>query len=748
MDGERLSLPLHPGDDGEHVTFCRICEVLCGMVATVRDGRVVDMRGDTLNPHSRGHHCVKGPAILDLTYDPDRVLYPLKRGARPGEFSRVSWDEALTEIAARLGAILDQHGPDAFACYLGNPAAYSWSMWLYSRAFLDATGSHKCYSAASQDSSSRSLACDLLYGKPYLLPVPDIVNADFVIMFGANPLASKGSILSDPQLRQHLNLVHKRGRVVVVDPRRTETARIYDHVSVRPDTDAYLLLALLSTIVERGWIDREFLDTRTAGAEDFIAAVRSFDVTELSARCDVPIETIRELAEQFATTPRAAAYSRVGICRGRFATLTNVLVDALSILTGKFGQRGCACFGYSISDAGEALGMKGAGTYHSRIGNLPDVGGQMATAMLPHDITEDGPGQVRAFMTVAGNPVLSAPGSGQLEQALTQLELMFSLDLYVTETNKYADYILPAATFIEREDMLMMRTGFMPEPFIQHTDAVVKPLGEARIEHDVFQELARRMSLPWRLGDPREVNDAALRRSDAGDRGGEHPDGLSIDRLRREYPHGRVLEGKYPPQDWTGRLPGSDHRIRLWSETLTSEFDRLRGAPAEPGAQLKLFGRRDPRSHNSWMHNSERLVRRQTPRLLMHPADATARAIADGSLVRVVSRSGEVRVQVEVTTEVHPGSVCYPHGWGHDAGWTRANAQPSANINVIASIDPADQEQISGMSFLDGIPVDVLPVSEEDEVRRDSPAVGTVAPTAPTEDVQTMMTESIVAHPG
>ncbi len=707
------------GKDGEHATFCRLCEAFCGLIAEVKDGKVVKIGPDRANPHSRGHLCVKGPAIADITYDPDRVVHPLKRVGGPGEFVRVSWDEALSDIAERLGRIRRTHGADAIATYFGNPGAFSTDTFMSSQWFLGKLGSSKFYTAGSQDGNSRHLASYILYGVAFRNAIPDLPNADFLIVIGANPLVSHGGLLTAPRLRHDLDAIAARGRVVVIDPRRSETAERYEHIAIQPNTDIWLLSAMLRTVFDDNLEDRDFLARHTVGWERLRDAVGAVSLAEASERTGIDTGTIRSLARDFAATPRAAMYSRVGLCRGNFSTISNVLVDALNMATGKFGCKGGSTFGaFPLKGGPEPL--VGYGEHRSRIGDLPVVGGMMPSAVLADDVLEPGEGRVRAMMLIAGNPVLSAPAGDHLSRAFASLELMFSVDLYVTESNRFAHYILPSATFLEKGDVPLIGLSHMPRPFLQYAPPVIRSAGEAREELAIFRELAKRMGLgsiyPMkmlagleRLGfapTALDMVDMALRLGPVGDRFG-FGRGLSLRKLARDAPHGTMLDMPLTYGNWPSHIAYPDGKLRLWHDILEEEFARFAAARRAPkDLRLKLFSQRTLKSMNSWMHNAAKLVNSQTPVLLIHPEDAAPRGIVTGSPVELRTDHGRVEVVAQVSDAVVRGAVCYPHGWGHNGGWRRANGKPGANINLLLGHGADAVERVSGTTFIDGVPVE------------------------------------------
>src|SRR3954454_19583788 len=539
------------------VTFCRICEAHCGMVATVEDGRVTQLRPDPDHPLSSGYACPKGIAMTDVQNDPDRVLHPLRRTAS-GEFEQVSWHEALADIGTRLRAVRERHGAKSIGWYMGNPGAFSYSHTLWVKGFLDGLGSPHYYTAGSQDVNNRFAASAMLYGSPLVVPIPDLARTSFLLMLGANPMVSHGSVLTSIRIRDQLRAITSRsGRVVVVDPRRTETARQFEHMAVRPDSDAWLLLSLLQVIFEEGLADRRFLAgwTRDAAALERAAAPHAPESTE--ERTGVPAEDVRAVARDFAAADGAAAYGRTGSCRGRHGTVVAVLIHAAHPLDGKPDRPGGAVLGrpsVALDDVGKRVGLDTYGARRSRIGDFPDVLGNMPASVLPQEIETPGDRQLRALFVSAGNPVLSVPDGDALVRAFEQLDLLVSLDFYVNETNRHADYVLPTTTFLERDDTPVAFLGFYTTPFVQHSDAVVPPAGEAREEWEIIEELGAAVGvtpssiapLRWlgRLGvkvTPQALLDLLLRTGPKGDLFGLRRGGLSVAKLR-EHPHGIVTD--------------------------------------------------------------------------------------------------------------------------------------------------------------------------------------------------------------
>ena len=726
----------------EKVTYCRICEPLCGMVATVEDGRLTKVRPDPEHPLSRGFACPKGIAMAEVQNDPDRVVHPLRR-REDGSFERVTWPEALDEIGARLGRIRDRHGGDAVGWYMGNPGAFSYSHPLWVKGFLDALGSPHSYTASSQDVSNRFAASSFLYGSPFIVPIPDLARTDFLLMVGANPLVSHGSVLSAPRVKDQLHAITARGgRVVVVDPRRSETAAAFEHLAVHPDSDAWLLLSLLQVIFASGLEDDEAIRTQATGIGGLRERCAEHAPERTEPRTGVPASEVRRLAQDLTGAERAAVYGRTGSCLGRNGTLVAFLLDALNVVTGNLDREGGAMFGDPPIDFGRVVEMVGLGTYgkvRSRVGDLPEVLGSLPASVMAKEITTPGKGQIRAMFFSAGNPVLSVPDGDELEAAMAELELSVAIDLYVTDTSRHCDFVLPATTMYEREDFPLPFLALFTTPFVQMTEPVVQPRGEARQEWEVIEAIAGRIgvvpSSSWPLRQlgrfgiklsPRRLIDLLLRTGPKGDLFGLRRGGLSISELERN-PHGIVLAEHLAPDVLGRQIRNETKRVRLDPPEIAEEARRLVSQNGDyPDFPLRLIGLRELRSHNSWMHNSELLMRGgRSHAARVHPDDAEACAIEDGAGCRITSAHGSIELPARVTDEVKRGTIAVPHGWGHRGGWRLAAAAGGANVNLLSSSDPEDLERLAGMAFLNGIPVRLEPVGSR---RVDEPATAVEAP--------------------
>ena len=706
----------------EKVTYCRVCEPLCGMVATVTDGELTKVRPDPDHPLSAGFACPKGIAMSEVQNDPDRVLHPLRR-RDDGSFEQVTWERALEEIGERLGAIRDRHGGDSIGWYMGNPGAFSYSHPLWVKGFLDAVGSPHSYTASSQDVSNRFAASAFLYGSPFIVPIPDLARTDFLLVIGANPLVSHGSVLSAPRIKDQLHAITDRGgRVVVVDPRRSETARAFEHLPIDPDGDAWMLLSILEVIFGEGLEDRGAIERQASGGAQLRRLAGEFPPEATEARSGVPARAVRALARDLAAADRAAVYGRTGSCLGRNGTLVAFLIDALNVVTGNLDREGGAMFGDPPIDFSRIADLAGLATYarvRSRVGDLPEVLGSLPAAVMAKEMTTPGKGQIRAMFFSAGNPVLSVPNGDELERAIEGVELSVAIDLYVTDTSRHCDFVLPATTMYEREDLPLPFLALFNTPFIQMTEAVVEPRGEARQEWEVIDELSKRIgvvpSSVWaarllgKLGvrlSPRRLVDLLLRAGPKGDLFGLRRGGLNLEKLRGN-PHGIVLAEHLAPGVVRKQIRHASKRVRL-DPPVVFEDARLMVARNgdDPEFPLRLIGLRELRSHNSWMHNAPLLMRGgRTHAARVHPDDAEALGLAEGKRCRISSAHGSIEIDLTVTDEVKRGTVAVPHGWGHAGGWRVAAAAGGANVNLLASSDPADLERLAGMAHLNGIPI-------------------------------------------
>jgi anaerobic selenocysteine-containing dehydrogenase len=706
------------------------------MIATVEDGRLIALRPDKDHPLSAGFACQKGIAFSEIVNDPDRVTTPLRRTA--DGFEPVSWDEAMTDIAGRLATIHREHGSGAVGWYFGNPGAFSYSHTLSLSSFMLGFGPRlHVFTAGSQDVNNRFVASQLLYGSPLALPVPDVLRTDLLVIIGANPVVSHGSVLTVPRLKDRMHDIVKRGgRVLVIDPRKTETAAQFEWLGIIPDGDAYLLLSLLHVMFEQNLVDRARLARQADGADWLEPIARSFSPEDTAHHTGIDPATVRSLAHDLVHTERAAVYGRVGTSVGENGTLTTYLLDAVNLVAGNIDVPGGSMFG-RFGFPAERWAMKALASLlravysrrRSRIGGFPSVLMSEPAGVMAKEIATPGRGQVRALFVGAGNPVLSVPNGDELEEALRGLDLMVGIDLYVNETLAHCDYVLPAASMYERDDFPLQFQTMQPTPFRQATEAVIPAVGQAREEWEIIDELTQRL---WRRTPglammaatrkllslfgvrltPRLLVDAVIRLGEGGDRYGLRRGGLSFTRLTAEYPHGTVLAPTLREGVLKDTVVYRGGRVRLRHDDIAEEVAKLSRRSTPDGYPMRLIGMREARSENSWMHNAPLLMRgERTQHARMHVDDAAAADIVDGDLVRIASAHGEIELPVTVTKDIVVGVVAVPHGWGHKgtAGWRVANGAGGANVNRLTSSAPEDIERLAGMARLTGVPVRVTP---------------------------------------
>lgn len=705
---------------------------MCGLSVTVEGGRVTSIEGDREDPFSRGHVCPKGPALRELAEDPDRVRRPLRRTAS-GAFEEVSWDAAFAEAAERVAAVQKAHGLDAAGLYYGNPTSHDHGTTLMAVIFGAVLGSKNRFDANSADANPRLFACERLFGDITALPVPDVDRTDFFLILGANPLASGGSIMSLGDVRGRIKGVRQRGgTLVVVDPRRTETAQAASqHVPIRPGTDAALVLGMLHVLFAKGFVDEAAVERIAAGLGDLRAAVSPFPPQRVARVTGVPAATITQLAVDFASAKRAVAYSRVGVCHGPFGATASWLVEALNVVTGNFDRPGGSMFtspAVDISPVARWLGVSGAGRFRSRVRGLPEVGGLLPCATLADEIETPGQGQIKALVTIAGNPVSSVPNGERLGRALAGLDFMVSIDIYVNETTRHAHLILPARPALMRGHYDLILNTVAVRNTAKWSDPVIPPEPGSKDDWEILQRLAHELARArgglskvaaaalGRFGrlSSEQVLDLLLRLGPRGDRMVPFRDGLSLAKLRAA-PHGMDLGPLVPMRAERVRKPGA--RVDLRAPDVLSdlrrvdaEIDRAAAEGAAAGGDaLLLIGRRHVRSNNSWMHNCPSLVKGpDRAALLVHPSDAARRGLSDGGLARVKSRVGEVTARVKVTDEVMAGVVSLPHGFGQSAAKETlrvAGALSAPGMNLLT--DDMVVEPLTGSAVLTGVPVTV-----------------------------------------
>ncbi|EJO92599.1 molybdopterin dinucleotide-binding protein [Ectopseudomonas mendocina DLHK] len=695
-----------------HYRACHLCEAICGLAIETElqpDGstQIRSIKGDPQDSFSRGHICPKAVALQDIQNDPDRIRQPMRRSGE--QWQAIAWDEAFELVAERLSAIRAEHGQNAVAVYQGNPSVHNYGLMTHSNYFLGLLKTRNRFSATSVDQLPHHLTSHLMYGHGLLIPIPDIDHTDFMLILGGNPLASNGSIMTVPDVEKRLKAIQAcGGKLVVVDPRRSETAAIADqHLFVRPGSDAALLLALLNTLFEEGLTRGSHLPVE--GLEQVRAAIAEFTAEAMSARCGVPAATIRQLARDFAAADKAVCYGRMGVSTQAFGTLCQWLVQLINLVTGNLDRVGGALCTMPAVDLVASTSGGHFNRWQSRVSGLPEYGGELPVSAMAEEMLTPGEGQIRALVTVAGNPVLSTPNGRQLEQALQGLDFMLSVDFYINETTRYADLILPPTAPLEHDHYDTTFNVFAVRNVTRFNEAILaKPEG-ALHDWEIFVGLAQAfaarngLELKPTLA-PEQMIDMGLRFGPYGDRSERK---LSLAALR-DHPHGLDLG---PLQaNLAARLKTASKAVEAAPDLLLGDLARFAAQVPPAADELLLIGRRHVRSNNSWMHNYHRLVKgKPRHQLLMNPSDLASRGLVDGQRVQVRSRVGSIEVEVAASDEVMAGVVSLPHGWGHARPGVQmaiASEQPGASANDLT--DERRLDALSGNAVLNGVPVEVV----------------------------------------
>jgi len=742
------------GQDGRHLYTCPLCEAMCGLEIQVHNGRVASIRGNRDDTWSRGHICPKGATLGAVHEDPDRIRRPMIKV--DGRWQEVSWDTAFRRCTELLTPVIEKYGIGAVTCYTGNPLAHSFSLGRYTGVLLGMSGIPLSYSPGTVDQWPKNLSSHLMYGGWWTFSVPDVERTDLLVVMGANPAASQGSLLAAPDVMGLIDGIRKRGRVIVIDPVRTATAaRADEWLPITPGTDAALLLAVVHTLFDEDLVSLGVVGPYVDGVDRMRDVAADWPPERVAAATGIPAERIRTLARELAGTERAVVYGRIGLCNQEFGSLASWLVDVVNILTGHFDVPGGAMFpkpaAWSITVQpipGLEDGAPTFGRFRTRVRGAKEVLGQVPVSCLAEEIATPGEGQIKALITVAGNPVLSTPAGHKLDEALPMLDAMISVDMWLNETTRHADVFLPAPSPLEQphHDDLILNfainsiANYSPPVFAPEdpdrpqeweilirltglcTGTTAEDVDVAAIDDGFFDYLAftqgfdgAELRKHYTHGGPERILDLTLRTGPFGDRYGENPDGLTLEKLKA-HPNG-INFGPMVP-----RVPEvlgtADKKIRLAPQYLLDDLPRLAARMQRPPEELVLVSRRHLRSNNSWLHNVAPLMRGRDLAhgrsggnrctLLMHTDDAAERGVSTGDRVTVTSSAGQIEVPVEVTDAIKPGVVSMPHGWGHGLPGTRlsvANQTPGVNTNILSPPDFLDEP--SGNGALNGIPVSV-----------------------------------------
>lgn len=733
------------GEDGTHLRTCPLCEAMCGLEIHVEggpgNGKVTSIRGNRDDVWSRGYLCPKGTSLAALHDDPDRIRQPMIKV--DGQWREVSWDAAFRRCTELLTPVIDKYGIGAVTAYTGNPLAHSFSLARYAGVLMGMSGMPVTYSPGTVDQWPKNLSSHLMYGLWWNFPVPDIERTDLLVIMGANPAASQGSLLAAPNVMGLIDGIRKRGKVIVIDPVRTLTAaRADEWLPIVPGTDAALLLAVAHTLFGENLVNP---GPHVDGVEAMRRAVADWPPERVSAVTGIDADRIRRLARELAATEKSVVYGRIGLCNQEFGSLASWLVDVINILTGHFDTPGGAMFpkpaAWSITTQplpGLQDGAPEFGRWHTRVRGAKEVLGQAPVSCMAEEIATPGDGQLKALITVAGNPVLSTPAGDKLDEVLPMLEAMISVDLWLNETTRHADVILPGLSPLEQphhDDLILLfairsianysAPVFDPGDRPHEWEILIRLTGlctgtpaedvdVTAIDDGFFDYLAFTQGLDgaqirklYDHGGPERMLDLTLRTGPFGDQYGKNPGGLTLDLLKAN-PNG-IDFGPMVPQ-LPDILGTADKKIRLAPQYLLDDLPRLAARVERPAEPLVLVSRRHLRSNNSWLHNVPALMKgKDRCTLLIHPDDAARCGVTDDDVVTVKSEAGEIKVPVEVTESIKPGVVSMPHGWGHGKPGTRmsvANGSPGANTNVLSP--PTFVDEPSGNGVLNGIPVTII----------------------------------------
>jgi anaerobic selenocysteine-containing dehydrogenase len=695
-----------------HYRICDLCEAICGLEIKVSDGAIISIKGDKNDPLSRGHVCPKATALEDKQFDPDRLRQPMRRIG--DDWESMSWPEAIEYTINRLAEIQDEFGADAVGTYFGNPAYHGIENPVYGVGFMQSLGTKNNFTVASMDQLPHAMVDYWFYGQAYFLSIPDIDRTQYLLVMGGNPLASMGSLMGAPDFKTRITALQNRGgKMVVIDPRRSETADVADeHHFIRPEADAALLAAMLNVMANENLLDLTALPDYIDGLPEIIENVTPFTAERAATVTGIEAETIKRLAREFAMAESACLYGRIGTNTQSFGTVSAWLIEVINIATGNLDRPGGMMFTKPAMDPfGDGPGGS-YDTYRSRVSNRPECLGELPVAVMAEEIMTPGDGQIRAMVTLAGNPVLSFPSGSRLEVAFAQLDFMLAIDPYINESTRFADIILPPPGTLEGSrfdliyNMLTIRnTARFNGPIFAKSD-------DSLYDWEIFAELSealarkRGQDIPLRVS-PEEMVDAGFRAGPYGEAAG-HPMALTLDKVKASE-HGidlGPLEPCLPEQLYT-----DDKRIQCAVPVLMADLERMESELFEKtdADALVLIGRRQLRNKNSWMHNYERLVKgKDSCTLFMHPTDIQERQLRDGQIVRVRTRVGEISVPVTSSDEMMQGVVSLPHGWGHGRKGTRvttANAHPGVSINDIT--DDSRMDPICGNAAFSGTPVTV-----------------------------------------
>jgi anaerobic selenocysteine-containing dehydrogenase len=717
-------------------TFCRICEALCGLEVTVDGNRVVDINPDKDHVATGGYGCLKGLKQHHMYDTPDRLMYPMQRVA--GELRRVSWHDALSSIGVKVRQLIDDHGPHSIAMYVGTAAGFGVLHPVFAQGFMQGIGSANMFSSATQDCANKFAVAHQLYGFPFTQPFPDLGHVECLIIVGANPAVSKWSFLQVSNPIRRLKELEARGaKIFIVDPRRTETAKVAgEHVFIRPNTDVFFYLSFLHELMATARIDRARIERHMTGFDEVCRLAEAWPPERTAEVTRIPAETLRAMVRSYREANGAALYCSTGVNMGTNGSLAFWLQECINAISGNLDRRGGTLVSTGVIDFA-AFGKKTGALLHqneSRIGKFKSVNDALPGGILADEILTPGDRQIKALFVTGGNPLITMANSERLRDAFKQLELLVVLDIQPSETASVATHVLPCTSPFQRPDLpfiFPLMLGLQSKPYLQATRAIVPPQGEQRDEATIYVDLAKASGVNlWGSAIAQRTMEIAktLNSLGRGQKQPSLPQELLLSGLLRatrqgsfkkllEEKHGR-LRPQHDPGSFLGkRIIHEDGKVHLAPEALLEQAKKLENDFAIEHAnkdKLKLITKRAITTHNSWTHNIEEFIsgERSTNHLYMHPNDAARVGVREGSLADVSTDTATVRVPVKLLSELMPGTVALPHGWGHqDSKLGVARRTTGVNVNLLAADGPSRIERISGMAHLTGFLVDVRPAA-------------------------------------
>ncbi len=703
-------------------TFCRVCEPSCGLIAELEvkgeDKKILRILPDKAHPVTKGFACHKGIEYLSIHNDPDRVNFPLKR-LNPrteilGNFQRLSWDDAIDEIAEKIKHIQAGYGAGAFAAYIGNPTAFNSLLSQAMGTFLAQLGCQKIFSAATQDCSNKFAAGEAVYGTSTLHPIPDIERTDYLLILGENPKVSHMSFMSIADPMAKIRAARKRGaQVKFVNPRRIESVGLHteDLIQIKPDTDLYFLAALINELKQQNLLDQDAIQQYGSQVDKLFEFTGRFSADTVADVVGVPAAEIKKIARDFGHATSASIHMSTGVNMGRQGTLCYWLVQMLSFVSGNLDKPGGNIYSTGFYPAAHAGRVKLENVYFdSPVGRLRTIRGSLPGNLLP-DFIQSEHEPIKALFVFAGNPLLSIGGEARMRESFKSLELIVIIDLYRNATAELADYVLPAADMFERSDINICGLGMQLQPFVQYTDAVVDPRYDRKEEWWILASIERALGLPSILDqssfDIQARNNNMLGKS-----------GLSIDALKKMPSQTAVLGELSAGKFFTDWIQTTDRRIAcypaIFADALQQAFDIFIELSNEPSDTLKLINLRNNYMHNSWYQNIAKLKRGQqcSNDLYIHPLDAFARGFDNDERVTVSNQHGEINTCIQFDETLRPGVVAMTHGWGNanTPGMQVAHLLPGANVNQLLPQGLGSYERLSNQAHMTGIKVEICKI--------------------------------------